>query len=134
MLEKSRNEIPEGARAMPEAPGLTPPGPVDLDVDALRSAIREEYEIVAHDPGRGFHFHTGHTLAAIVGYEDDWLEGIPEAAIESFAGTGNPFSLGPLRPSERVVDVGSGGGIDSLDAALTSLSRVVPSEPKPRAR
>jgi SAM-dependent methyltransferase len=91
--------------------------PVDLDVDALRSAIREEYEIVALDPGRGFHFHTGRTLAAIVGYEDEWLEGIPETAIESFAGTGNPFSLGPLRPGEQVVDVGSGGGIDSLIAA-----------------
>jgi SAM-dependent methyltransferase len=114
MLEQER--IPEGARAMPEAQGLTPPDPVDLDIDALRSAIREEYEIVALDPGRGFHFHTGRRLAAIVGYEDEWLEGIPETSIESFAGTGNPFSLGELRPGERVVDVGSGGGIDSLIA------------------
>jgi SAM-dependent methyltransferase len=91
--------------------------PVDLDVDALRAAIREEYEVVARDPGRGFHFHTGRTLAAIVGYDDEWLEGIPATAIESFAGTGNPFSLGSLRPGQRVVDVGSGGGIDSLIAA-----------------
>jgi arsenite methyltransferase len=36
---------------------------------------------------------------------------------ESFAGTGNPFSLGELRPGERVVDVGCGAGIDSLVAA-----------------
>jgi SAM-dependent methyltransferase len=95
-----------------------PAKPIDLDVDALRTAIREEYETVALDPGRGFHFHTGRTLAAIVGYQDDWLEGIPETAIESFAGTGNPFSLGPLDRGERVVDIGSGGGIDSLIAAL----------------
>jgi SAM-dependent methyltransferase len=94
-----------------------PAAPIDLDVDALRSAIREEYEIVALDPGRGFHFHTGRTLAAIVGYEDEWLAGIPETAIESFAGTGNPFSLGGIEPGEWVVDVGSGGGIDSLIAA-----------------
>jgi len=94
-----------------------PAKPIDLDVEALRTAIREEYETVALDPGRGFHFHTGRTLAAIVGYQDDWLEGIPETAIESFAGTGNPFSLGPLDRGERVVDVGSGGGIDSLIAA-----------------
>jgi ubiquinone/menaquinone biosynthesis C-methylase UbiE len=45
------------------------------------------------------------------------LKGIPETAIESFAGTGNPFSLGSLEGGERVVDVGSGGGIDSLIAA-----------------
>jgi SAM-dependent methyltransferase len=92
-------------------------GSIDLDVDALRSAIREEYETVALDPGRGFHFHTGRPLAAIVGYRDEWLEGIPETAIESFAGTGNPFSLGDLESGQRIVDVGSGGGIDSLIAA-----------------
>ena len=94
-----------------------PAAPIDLDVDALRAAIRKEYETVALDPGRGFHFHTGRTLAAIVGYEEAWLEGIPESSIESFAGTGNPFSLGVIAPGERVVDVGSGGGIDSLIAA-----------------
>lgn len=101
--------------------------PAGLDVDALRAAIREEYETVALDPGRGFHFHTGRTLAAIVGYEDEWLEGIPETAIESFAGTGNPFSMGRLGPGERVVDVGSGGGIDSLIAArmVGSEGRVI---------
>ena len=94
-----------------------PATPIDLDVDELRAAIRAEYETVALDPGRGFHFHTGRPLAAIVGYAEEWLEGIPESAIESFAGTGNPFSLGALASGERVVDVGSGGGIDSLIAA-----------------
>lgn len=93
------------------------PVPVNLDLDVLRGAIREEYETVALDPGRGFHFHTGRTLAAIVGYQDEWLEGIPEEAIERFAGTGNPFSMGTLRPGEKVVDVGCGAGIDSLIAA-----------------
>ena len=50
-------------------------------------------------------------------YADEWLESIPEPSIESFAGTGNPFSLGELRPGEKVVDLGSGAGIDSLIAA-----------------
>lgn len=104
---------------MPQRPsaGLPAVVPSDLDVEALRHAIREEYETVARDPERGFHFHTGRTLVGIVGYEDEWLDEIPETAIESFAGTGNPFSLGALKPGERVVDVGSGAGIDSLIAA-----------------
>ena len=88
-----------------------------LAVDELRDAIREEYAAVASDPGRGFHFHTGRRLAGILGYEDRWLEGIPERTIASFAGTGNPFSVRELAPGERVVDVGCGAGIDSLIAA-----------------
>jgi len=87
-----------------------------LDVDRLRSAIRDEYHVVASEPMRGFHFHTGRPLARILGYEDAWLDGIPEPAIESFAGTGNPFSMGELRPGQHVVDIGCGAGIDSLIA------------------
>lgn len=88
-----------------------------LDLQALRHAIQEEYEVVAADPSRGFHFHTGRPLAALLGYRAEWLEHVPEASIESFAGTGNPFSLGEPASGERVVDIGSGAGIDSLIAA-----------------
>jgi SAM-dependent methyltransferase len=88
-----------------------------LDVDALRDAIREEYRVVATEPERGFHFHTGRPLARMLGYDDAWLAGIPEATVASFAGTGNPFGAGPLGPGERVVDVGCGAGIDTLIAA-----------------
>lgn len=90
---------------------------VDIDGETLRTAIKDEYTAVAEDPGRGFHFHTGRRLTALVGYNDEWLEGIPEPAVAAFAGTGNPFAMGALAPGERVVDVGSGGGIDSLIAA-----------------
>ncbi len=89
---------------------------VDVDTDEVRQAIRDEYREVAMSPDKGFHFHTGRELAAIVGYREEWLEGIPEAAIESFAGTGNPFAMGELSPGERVIDIGSGAGIDSLIA------------------
>src|SRR5690606_35032003 len=37
--------------------------------------------------------------------------------LASFAGTDNPFSLGPIRPGDHVIDVGSGAGMDSLIAA-----------------
>ena len=88
-----------------------------VDLDVLRRAIQDEYAVVAQEPEHGFHFFVGRPLARMLGYDDAWLDGVPEATIASFAGTGNPFSLGTLRPGERVVDVGSGGGIDSLIAA-----------------
>ncbi len=94
-----------------------PVAAIDLDIELLRHEIQKEYAEVALHPEKGFHFHTGRPLARMLGYADAWLAGVPERSIESFAGTGNPFSLGELRPGEHVVDVGSGAGIDSLIAA-----------------
>lgn len=90
---------------------------VDIDTATLRRAIKDEYKEVAENPGKGFHFHTGRRLTKIVGYKDEWLKEVSDLAIASFAGTGNPFAMGELAAGERVVDVGSGGGIDSLIAA-----------------
>lgn len=88
-----------------------------LNLTELREAIQHEYHVVATQPNQGFHFHTGRPLTRILGYEDNWLTNVPETAIEPFAGTGNPFSMGGLQPGEHVVDVGSGAGIDSFVAA-----------------
>jgi SAM-dependent methyltransferase len=88
-----------------------------VDLDSLRRAIQAEYAVVAREPEHGFHFLVGRPLAQSLGYAEAWLDGIPEPTIASFAGTGNPFSVGGLQPGERVVDVGSGGGFDSLIAA-----------------
>src|SRR5438067_11989371 len=88
-----------------------------VDLVSLRRAIQEEYAVVAQEPEHGFHFLVGRPLARLLGYADAWLDGIPEPTIASFAGTGNPFSVGELRRAERVVDVGCGGGFDSLIAA-----------------
>jgi arsenite methyltransferase len=90
---------------------------IQPDIESLRCAIQDEYELVAVEPERGYHFHTGRPLARMLGYPDEWLEDIPRLSIESFAGTGNPFSLGLIEQGEKVVDIGSGAGIDSLIAA-----------------
>ena len=87
------------------------------ELESLRAAIQEEYRLVALEPQRGFHFHTGRPLAHLLGYSEEWLIGLPESSIASFAGTGNPFSLGALNPGDKVVDIGSGAGFDSLIAA-----------------
>lgn len=90
---------------------------LNLNIEELRHSIQQEYSAVASEPGRGFHFHTGRKLASILGYHNLWLDGLPSGAVESMAGTGNPFSLGELKPGEYVVDCGSGAGTDSLIAA-----------------
>jgi SAM-dependent methyltransferase len=88
-----------------------------LDVDVLRAAIQDEYAAVANDPGRGFHFHTGRFLTGKLGYPREWVDSLPEAVVESFAGVGNPFTWGALAPGETVVDLGSGAGFDAVLAA-----------------
>src|SRR5215471_16375446 len=88
-----------------------------VDPEALRGQVRDKYREVAVDPGAGFHFHTGRGLAGRLGYEVGAVDALPDRAVESFAGVGNPFSLRRLTPGEKVVDVGSGAGFDSFIAA-----------------
>ena len=90
---------------------------LNVDAEALRASVREKYSEVALHPGGAFHFHTGRPLAALLGYEPTLVDGLPDRAVESFAGVADPFSLRPLDPGERVVEVGSGGGFDSIVAA-----------------
>jgi len=89
---------------------------VELDVELLRSEIRKTYASVSQEPGRGFIFPTGRAWAEDLGYPAE-LANVPSSAAESFAGVANPFSLGRLAEGERVLDLGSGAGTDSLVAA-----------------
>jgi SAM-dependent methyltransferase len=88
-----------------------------VDVDALRAEVRDKYRAVAVAPDAEYHFHTGRRLAARLGYDAEVVASLPDAAVESFAGVGNPFSIRQLEAGERVVDVGSGAGFDSFVAA-----------------
>ncbi len=60
----------------------------------------------------------GHRL-----YGEGETDGLPEAAVLASLGCGNPLAVANLHEGERVLDLGSGGGID----VLLSARRVGPS-------
>jgi arsenite methyltransferase len=89
---------------------------IDIDVELLKSEIKKTYASVSDKPEQDFVFPTGRPWAEDLDYPSE-LANVPDTAVESFAGVANPFSLGRLRPGERVLDLGSGAGTDSLVAA-----------------
>src|SRR5215469_8744377 len=88
-----------------------------VDQLALREEVKAKYRAVAIDPHGSYHFHTGRPLARRLGYHEGATAALPDSAVAAFAGVGNPFSLGALKPGEQVVDLGSGGGFDCFIAA-----------------
>jgi arsenite methyltransferase len=89
---------------------------LEIDVDLLKSEIKKTYASVSDEPEKDFIFPTGRAWAEDLGYPDE-LANVPDTAAESFAGVANPWALGRLAPGERVLDLGSGAGTDSLIAA-----------------
>ncbi len=99
------------------ASGMTQVLGAKVDRDQLREQIQQKYAEVAREPEKGFHFHTGRTLARMLGYANADVEWLPASTVESFARTGNPFSMGLVRAGETVLDIGCGAGFDALLAA-----------------
>jgi len=112
----------------------------DVDVDLLKSEIKKTYSSVSDEPGRDFIFPTGRSWAEDLGYPAE-LANVPDSAVESFAGVANPWTMGRLSAGERVLDLGSGAGTDSLVAAqmvgadgrVTGIDMTAPMLAKARA-
>lgn len=84
----------------------------------LEAKVKEMYQRVALDPFGDFHFEMGRDMAIRLGYAPADLDRIPSEAVDSFAGVGFHFDLAGIQPGERVLDLGSGSGMDSFVAAL----------------
>jgi SAM-dependent methyltransferase len=96
---------------------MATPQSINISVEELLDAIKREYSNVAIHPEKEYHFHTGRAALDRIEYDQVLYAFVPEENITSFAGTGNPFSLGPINDGDVVVDVGSGSGFDALIAS-----------------
>ena len=70
----------------------TPAAPA-VDVVELEAKVKEMYRLVAEAPHGRYHFELGRPLAERLGYDPEVLDGIPEAAVASFAGVGCVFGV-----------------------------------------
>ena len=83
-----------------------------VDPDELDRHIAAMYRDVANEVDTDLHFPTGRALAEALGYPAELLNRLPAEAVSSFAGVGYRFGLARLLPGERVLDLGSGSGMD----------------------
>jgi arsenite methyltransferase len=90
--------------------------PDGLTADEVETAVRDRYSQVGANPAQDFSFPVGREFAAAVGYSVDLLDRLPRDAAEAFAGVACPVPHADLAPGETVVDLGCGGGLDSLFA------------------
>ena len=88
------------------------------DLKKIEEGIRQKYAKVSVSPEGLFKYPTGRDALEALEYDSQKIAALPTEAIASYCGVGNPFSLGPVRPGEEVLDIGCGGGLDSLVASL----------------
>jgi arsenite methyltransferase len=101
--------------------------------DPVTELVRDRYAAAARQVAAGQHADDtdgstpccGPDGAAVWGellYPETDRAALPDAAVLASLGCGNPLAVADLRPGERVLDLGSGGGID----VLLSAQRVGP--------
>ncbi len=88
-----------------------------VDTRELETKVKDMYRHVAEQPEGKYHFELGRPLAERLGYPSEVLDRVPGGACESFAGVGYFFDLAQLAEGERVIDLGSGSGMDVFFAA-----------------
>lgn len=94
-----------------------------VDSEKLRREVSRKYREVAIAPDATYHFHTGRKLAARLGYDAGVVDSLPDAAVESFAGVANPFTMRVLEAGETVVDAGATGAVVGIDMTAEMLAK-----------
>ena len=89
-----------------------------VDADELARHIAEMYRDVANEAVHDLHFHTGRGLAEALGYPADLLDRLPARRGELVRGGGPPPRSRAPVAGERVLDLGSGSGMDVFAAAV----------------
>jgi ubiquinone/menaquinone biosynthesis C-methylase UbiE len=101
---------------------LTTPLKVSVDKIKLEQKVKLMYKNVAENPSGDYHFEMGRLLALKLGYLASDLDKIPSQAVDSFAGVGYHFGLSDLKPGSKIIDLGSGSGMDLFIASLKTGS------------
>ena len=83
----------------------------------IENGIKEKYKKVAVGPEGNFQYPTGKAGLKGQSYDPEILNSLPDNALSSYCGVGNPFTMGLINEGETVLDVGCGAGVDSLVAA-----------------
>jgi len=91
---------------------------MQVDRADLETKVKAMYRDVAEHPHGEFHFEMGRRLAERLGYRPAELDRVPAEAIDSFAGVGYYFHLLDELDGARVLDLGSGSGMDTFIASL----------------
>lgn len=84
----------------------------------IKEGLQQKYAKVSDNPKGLFRYPTGRAGLEGLNYAPEIINDLPETAVGSYCGVGNPFTLGPIHKGESVLDIGCGGGVDTLIAAL----------------
>jgi len=96
------------------------------DKQRIEESIRGKYLKVAASPEGLFRYPTGRAGLEALDYAMDMVGDLPEPVAAAYCGVGNPFTSGPIREDEAVLDIGCGAGVDAIIAAkLTGPSGTV---------
>jgi len=84
----------------------------------IQEGIRKKYAKVAITPDGSFRYPTGKAALEKLKYDPQLINALPPEVISTYCGVGNPFQLGPVHKGEVILDVGCGGGVDTLVAGM----------------